>query len=122
MGMLVAGYDFQPSNKYGWGERGVSARQLNFVEHWDEVVDADIYVITEVLEHLTDPHEMVRRIYRRGAQIVASSPWTEHAKSHDECHAWAWDMEGYAALLTQAGFRIKEHLKTTMFQVIWGIV
>lgn len=114
------GYDFQPSNAMGWVERGVNAEQLDFVANWDIVLDADIYVITECLEHLAQPHEMVRRIYDRGAQIVASSPHTEHAGSHDECHAWAWDQAGYAQLITNAGFTIKEHMTAGMFQVIWG--
>lgn len=114
------GYDFQPSNVVGWAERGVNAEQLDFVTNWDIVLDADIYVITECLEHLARPHEMVDRIHARGAQIVASSPFTEHAGSHDECHAWAWDQLGYAKLLRDAGFEIREHTTTSMFQIIWG--
>jgi 2-polyprenyl-3-methyl-5-hydroxy-6-metoxy-1,4-benzoquinol methylase len=114
------GYDFQPSNEVGWAERGVNAEQLDFVANWDIVLDADIYVITECLEHLADPHGMVQRIYDRGAQIIASSPHTEHAGSHDECHAWAWDQAGYSVLLRDAGFKIKEHVTAGMFQVIWG--
>lgn len=114
------GYDFQPSNAMGWVERGVNAEQLDFVANWDIVIDADIYVITECLEHLAHPHEMVQRIHDRGAQIVASSPFTEWSGSHDECHAWAWDEQGYAKMLRDAGFTIKEHMTTGMFQIIWG--
>jgi hypothetical protein len=114
------GYDFQPSNAVGWAERGVDAQALNFVEHWDEVAFADVYVITECLEHLADPHEAVRRIFARGAQIICSSPHTETYESHDECHAWAWDVEGYANMIKTAGFRIKRHETVGMFQVIWA--
>jgi 2-polyprenyl-3-methyl-5-hydroxy-6-metoxy-1,4-benzoquinol methylase len=120
------GYDFQPSNEAGWVERGVRdvCARLNFVENWPHVMDADVYIITECLEHLQDPHAMVRNIHSRGAQIIASSPAKEHAGSHDECHAWGWDMDGYAKLMTDAGFVIREHVMDAfggMFQVIWAV-
>jgi len=119
--ITAVGYDFQPTNTAGWAERVVVAHASNFVERWDdEIPQADVYVMTEVLEHLTDPHEMVRRVRRRNAQLVASSPWTETYESHDECHAWAWDTEGYAAMIRTAGFKIVEHTTTGMFQIVWA--
>lgn len=114
------GYDFQPSNEDGWAEREVRAYALNFVDEWDRVANADVYVITEVLEHLADPHGMVRRIRERNADIVCSSPWTETYESHDECHAWAWDQEGYATMISGAGFNIRVRNITSMFQIIWA--
>jgi 2-polyprenyl-3-methyl-5-hydroxy-6-metoxy-1,4-benzoquinol methylase len=114
------GYDFQPSNALGWKERGVTAVRLDFVANWTAVTLAQVYVITECLEHLADPHKMVQRIHNRGAHIIASSPWTEHAGSHDECHAWAWDVDGYAKMLTDAGFMISGVEQVGMFQVMWG--
>lgn len=120
--IAAVGYDFQPSNVVGWAERGQlnNTFAMNFVEKWYAVIGADIYMITECLEHLKDPHAMVRNIHARGAYIVASSPWTEHVTSHDECHAWAWDPDGYAAMILEAGFSIIAHEKTGMFQVILG--
>jgi 2-polyprenyl-3-methyl-5-hydroxy-6-metoxy-1,4-benzoquinol methylase len=115
------GYDFQPSNSVGWAERNVKGELLNFVEHWADVKLADVYVATEVLEHLTDPHQMVRNVSERGAALVASSPWTEHKDSHDECHAWAWDEEGYKQLMWQAKFKVIRHETTGMFQVILAV-
>lgn len=121
-GLDVRGYDFQPSNIAGWKERGIldCTYPLDFVHNWTSVPYADAYVITECLEHLADPHEMVRRIFARGAVIVASSPHTEHQHSHDECHAWAWDMAGYRAMIEDAGFVITAHETHGMFQVICG--
>lgn len=120
---IAWGYDFQPSNAQGWQERNVTAHALNFVEVFDELPVADVYVMTEVLEHLTDPHLMVRKIRARSdnVQLVASSPFTEHAGSHDACHAWAWDQDGYAALMRDAGFSVVRHETTGMFQVIHAI-
>lgn len=120
-GLVATGYDFAPANVAGWEERGVDAEALNFVKEWPVVPYADVYVMTEVLEHLTDPHQMVRRVKSRGAQLVASSPRYETFASHDECHAWGWDMEGYAAMVTQEGLRIKEHVGTGLFQVLWAV-
>lgn len=121
--IAAVGYDFQPSNRGGWEERGIEycTFRFNFVEHWELVVDADVYVMTECLEHLTDPHEAVRRVRAREAQLVCSSPWTEHAGSHDECHAWAWDLDGYESLIRDAGFEVREHVKEGMFQVMWAV-
>lgn len=115
------GYDFQPSNAHGWIERNIKADALNFIERFDEVAEADVYVMTEVLEHLTDPHGFVKKIFERGGQLVASSPFTEHSGSHDECHAWAWDQEGYKQLMWQAGFKVTRHETVGMFQVIHAV-
>jgi hypothetical protein len=114
------GYDFQPSNADGWRERGVRAYPVNFVEEFDRLPRGDAYNMTEVLEHLQDPHGMLRRINLKGAQLVCSSPWTETYESHDECHAWAWDMDGYAAMIRDAGFTIGIHVRVGMFQVVWA--
>ena len=117
------GYDFQPSNVHGWDERNVQALSFDFVEGFEHVPNADVYVMTEVLEHLTDPHGFVQQIRARGdqVQLVASSPWTEHIGSHDACHAWAWDMEGYKQLMWQAGFNVVRHEEVGMFQVIHAV-
>lgn len=116
------GYDFQPSNAQGWLDRNVKGYSINFVDNFDEIGQADVYVMTEVLEHVTDPHGLVKKIAERGAQLVASSPFTEHSGSHDECHAWAWDEEGYKQLMRQAGFKVVRHETTGMFQVIHAVL
>ena len=114
------GYDFQRSNAEGWVERGVltNCQQLNFVEDWADVRYGDVYVMTEVLEHLHDPHNAVARCRERGALLVASSPHTEHPGSHDECHAWAWDIQGYAELMRNADYQVARHETIGMFQVV----
>lgn len=115
------GYDFQPSNAAGWAERWVAARALDvFGEGRREAIMGDVSICTEVLEHLADPHEVVRWIADQSAYLVASSPWTETNLSHDACHAWAWDMDGYRALLEGAGFEVVRHETVGMFQVILG--
>jgi len=112
------GYDLQPSNLDGARERGVDVRYGDVVD--GDIEWAELAVATEMLEHLVDPHDFVRRIAAHAEWIVASSPWTETADSHYEFHCFAWDMDGYRALIEQAGFQVVRHEKADMFQVILG--
>lgn len=113
------GYDFAPANATGWAERGVTAQQLDvFGTDRDKVEFGDVTVVTETLEHLADPHGIVRWIGENSRWIVASSPYTEGPWGHDECHAWAWDPEGYRELIIQGGFEIIEHNGLEPFQLI----
>lgn len=76
--------------------------QGNFLTDIDEW--AEITVMTEVLEHLLDPHAFLRRI--ESQYLVASSPSAETDKWHYEHHTWAWDLTGYAEMIADAGFTI----------------
>jgi hypothetical protein len=115
------GYDFAPANAAGWTERGVIAEQLDvFGADRGRVVLGDITIVTEVLEHLTDPHDAVRWIAERSPYLVASSPWNETDVDHDECHAWAFDMAGYRALIEQGGYQLLRHEPVGRFQVVLG--
>lgn len=115
------GYDFAPANAAGWVERGVKAEALDvFGTDRDRVRFGSVTAATEVLEHIADPHGAVRWIAEHSPLIVASSPWNETPDRHDECHAWAWDMDGYRALIEQGGFRVLAHQTILQFQVILG--
>lgn len=115
------GYDFAPANVAGWVERGVTAQQADvFGADRGMVKFGDLTVVTEVLEHIADPHGAVQWIGEGSRWIVASSPMTEGPWGHDECHAWAWDPAGYRALIEQGGFQIIEHNGLGPFQLILG--
>lgn len=117
--IVAWGYDFQPSNRAGWIQRRVSAVEADvFGKGSDLVCFGNVAVTTEVLEHLADPHGAVRWIGNNTSFLIASSPFTETGESHDECHAWAWDMAGYRALIEQGGFAIRRHEAVGMFQVV----
>ena len=95
------GYDFCPANQTGWAERGIKAEfadvfNSDFSPQW-----GDLAVVTEVLEHLRDPHGVVEWIARNSRFVVASSPLDEKpgGDSSDGCHLWGWDKEGYLELL-----------------------
>lgn len=116
------GYDFTPANAEGWAERKVSAYGLDvFGKDRDSVIFGTITAVTEVLEHIADPHGAVAWIADHSKFIVASSPWNESPVMHDECHAWAWDMPGYRAMLENAGWRILRHEQALQFQILLGV-
>lgn len=114
------GYDLQRSNVTpAVLERDVDVRYGDVVA--GEVEWGELAVATEMLEHLLDPHEFVRRVGARSRVIVASSPFTETGASHYEFHTWAFDMDGYRALIEQAGYHVERHETTSMFQVLMGV-
>lgn len=116
------GYDFAPANAAGWAERGVQAAAADvFGADWYSVVLGDIAVMTEVLEHVADPHGVVWRLRARGVKrLVCSSPWDESPARHCPEHAWAWDMDGYATMVGAAGWQIRQHESVGGFQVLWA--
>jgi len=113
------GYDFCPANSAGWSERGVSAEaadifNTDFQPNWGELT-----VVTEVLEHLRDPHGVVEWIARNSKYIVASSPADEKPGGECDSHIWSWDWDGYAELIGKH-FTILRHKRVDWSQVLLG--
>jgi hypothetical protein len=71
---------------------------------------AGVVVLTEVLEHMADPHAFLRTLATREEvrYVVASSPMNETPSNHEWNHAWCWDWEGYRAMFEAAGFVPRE--------------
>jgi hypothetical protein len=111
------GYDLCPANVAGAAERGADVRLQDFTKE-----RPDLGVITtmlEVLEHIARPHELVRAVWKAGVHVlIASSPSNETGTHHDAVHAWAWDMDGYRALLEGGGWSVVRHETTGGHQVI----
>lgn len=113
------GYDFCPANAAGWAERGVTAYPLDvFDEDTQRALLGDVTVMTEVLEHLEDPHGVLSWVRRRSRFLVCSSPWNENSAQHCDEHAWAWDVPGYAAMIQDAGWTVIRHEQAGLFQVV----
>lgn len=110
------GYDLTPENVAGAAGRGQDVRLGDCVD--GDIEWGDIAIVTEMLEHLVDPHGFVRRIAEHSQFLVASSPWTESRDAHYEFHGWAWDVEGYGRLLTDNGWSILAHITVSWFQVV----
>jgi hypothetical protein len=116
------GYDFAPANAIGWKQRAIEAYPMDvFGANQNDIAFGECTVVTEVLEHLSDPMGAVEWIGRNSSYIVASSPWCETDKYHDECHAWAFDPGGYAALIKSGGYDILRHEIVGGFQVVLGV-
>jgi hypothetical protein len=97
----------------------VKAERLDvFGADRDRVKFGAITVVTEVLEHLTDPAGALAWIREHSRLLVASSPWAENDLRHDVCHAWAFDKTGYRDLIVSAGFRVLRHAEVGGFQVV----
>lgn len=113
------GYDFCPANAAGWKERGVVATSQDWTK---KRVLGQVSILTEVLEHLEDPHGELRRISRVSDWVVASSPANESDVWHCPEHAWAWDYEGFAALFANNGWLVVRHELSEWSQLILGRV
>lgn len=111
------GYDLQQSNVDAAQARGVDVRYGNVLEL--NLLPADVYVATEMLEHLEDPYKLLRRIHATETPwLVASSPYTETAESHYEYHTYAWDLEGYTAMFAACGYKVVRQETAWICQVV----
>jgi hypothetical protein len=72
--------------------------------------------MTEVLEHLIDPHGTLLAL--PSEFVVVSSPYGETGDAHYEFHLWAWDEEGYAKMVEDAGYEILHHERVWLNQII----
>ncbi|GGK61374.1 hypothetical protein Sme01_03120 [Sphaerisporangium melleum] len=118
-GIPAWGYDFHPASATAWAGRGVIAERLDVfnarhVPRWGQLA-----VMTEVLEHLADPHGAVEWVSRHAQFTVASSPKDETGDEHGDCHAWAWDMDGYRALF-DPHFEVLDHVPVGWSQLVVG--
>jgi 2-polyprenyl-3-methyl-5-hydroxy-6-metoxy-1,4-benzoquinol methylase len=133
-GMTAWGYDLQPENVTGAMERGVPVfygdviagveflgRASDGTEQKMPIDWGEIAVATEMLEHLVDPHGFVREIAKHAKVLVASSPHTERPGAAYGFHTFAWDLDGYRALLEQAGFEVVRQEPVGMFQVCTAV-
>lgn len=118
-GIDAWGYDFQPSNVAGWLERGVEAEQKDVLYPGADIRWGEVAVMTEVLEHIADPHGVVEWAAKHSKFIVASSPHSETPQHHAEEHAWGWDMPGYVAMFAPH-WEVISHETLAWCQILLG--
>lgn len=120
-GITAWGYDFTPANvSAATQERQVDVQQIDVfntrtVPQWAELV-----VMTEVLEHLADPHDVLEWVSENTRYILVSSPADENPdvdQSTDPCHIWAWDWQGYEDLVNEH-FHVLRHERVEWSQLI----
>jgi hypothetical protein len=81
---------------------------------------APVVVLTEVLEHMADPHGFLALLHARPEVrfVVASSPWQETPEQHEWNHAWCWDTLGYEWMFRTAGFEAL-NLEPVEWSQVW---
>lgn len=69
----------------------------------------DLVVLTEFLEHIADPSEMLILARKKADWLVASSPLWDASRGDDPNpeHQWQFDEAGYRELLTEAGWDVR---------------
>lgn len=105
LGIPMWGYEAGVENVDQAWKVGLDVRKANILDNNLEY--GQLIVASEVIEHLLDPHGFVKAL--PGRWLVLSSPSAENAFWHYEHHAWAWDMAGYATMVTDAGWTVVEH-------------
>lgn len=70
----------------------------------------DVVVLTEILEHVPDPVEILKSARMAGRLLVASSPSMRAGQvdSNPE-HLWMFDQNGYREMLVEAGWEPGPH-------------
>lgn len=105
LGVPSWGYDAGLGNVKQAVQSGLDVRQTDILAGGLEY--GELVVASEVVEHLVDPHGFVANL--PGRRIVLSSPSAENLFWHYVHHAWAWDIDGYRALVEDAGWTVIEH-------------
>lgn len=105
------GYDIIAADvEYATTVRHVNVTQANVSAFYDydgvPIEVSDVVVLTEVLEHMADPHGFLALLHARPEVrfVAASSPRHETPDEHEWNHAWAWDPDGYQEMFVAAGF------------------
>lgn len=104
------GYDLSPAAIAAATEQyDVDATNKDFINDFEFCCCADIAVMTEVLEHLVDPKEFLRKLKPRIKWIVCSVPANENAENHYIYHLWAWDAQSFKRMFTDLGYTVLMH-------------
>lgn len=69
------------------------------------IPDVRVFIATEIIEHLDDPDEFLRRVREKTQILILSTPLDETVEDNWHEHYWTWDKEDIGAMLEQAGFK-----------------
>lgn len=77
---------------------------MDVFEYLEDVRDdVDVIVLTEILEHLDNPDELLTKARDHAKMLIASSPLNETSYTNHE-HVWGWDKAGYEQMLRDSGW------------------
>ena len=89
--------DFAPTSMYEL--RGPIERTLHMMGQ-----TANLFILSETLEHLDDPDTVLQMIRQKSAQLLLSTPIGESTSGNPE-HYWGWDQEAVGAMLDAARWK-----------------
>jgi hypothetical protein len=116
----IWGYDLLPANVKDAHSKGNSNNIFyqDFITNEVGIEYPNIAICTEVLEHLVNPDEFLKRLLDNGVQyIIASSPDYETPTYHAPFHLWVFNGDSYREMFEQAGWEVVLHHKN-FFQYI----
>ena len=106
------GYDMSPlAVKWGQEKYGVDLTCLDVTEWAERKKYGDCVVMTEFLEHLVEPHWMLKMAYghEEVQSIVASVPGFEDPRNPYEFHLHCWHGSSFADMFTRIGWKVQRH-------------
>lgn len=68
-----------------------------------QIPNVDVFVLSETLEHVDDPGQVLRDIRAKAHRLVLSTPIECWDDGNGE-HLWAWDREGVEQLMIEASW------------------
>lgn len=89
-----------------------------------QIRNVDLFILSETLEHLDNPEQVLMEIRKKTRYLVLSTPEGETSNGNPE-HYWGWDSTEVERLLVGAGFTPEIHTVLNLreygydFQ-IWG--
>jgi hypothetical protein len=116
----IWGYDLLPANVKDAHSKGNQKNIFykDFITDTEGIKYPDIAICTEILEHLVDPDEFLKRLLDNNVQcIVASSPDYETPNYHAPFHLWVFNGDSYKEMFEQVGWNVILHHKD-FFQYI----
>jgi hypothetical protein len=114
------GYDILNKNvEHGINVRKVDCRYSDF-NNDSSIEYGEVAVLTEVLEHLENPHGVIKNLPSK--YLIASSPCNETDVNHYVHHLWAWDEVGFENLLKHGNYKImKKFILSKKFQLVLAV-
>ena len=70
----------------------------------DLIDPVDVFVLSETLEHVQDPDNLLRKIRAKADRLLLSTPCGEVSDENPQ-HYWGWDAQGIQEMLSAAMWR-----------------
>lgn len=99
------------------------------LETIDKIPQVDLFILSETIEHVEDPHSILEKIRAKSNLLLLSTPIGEDLDEDGEAnpeHLWGWDQEGMLSILSKSGWeeticRIDVVFSDTYSYQIWSM-